>query len=61
MKEAQQRRWAKSRGESEPQAPAKPEPTKPKRKLTRAAKAKLVANLKKARAVKAAKPKDTAS
>jgi hypothetical protein len=60
MKEAQQRRWAKIRGESQPPAPATAEPARPKRKLTAAAKAKLVANLKKARAVKAAKAKAAA-
>jgi hypothetical protein len=54
MKEAQQRRWAKVRGEFQA---AKAEPAKPKRKLSAAAKAKLVANLKKARAAKAAKAK----
>ncbi len=52
MKEAQQRRWAKVRGESQA---AKAEPAKPKRKLSAAAKAKRVANLKKERAAKAAK------
>ena len=31
MKEAQQRRWAKIKGESEPSAPATPEPPKAKR------------------------------
>jgi hypothetical protein len=36
MKEAQQRRWARIKGESEPLAPAKVEPTKPKRKLSAA-------------------------
>jgi hypothetical protein len=36
MKEAQQRRWAKIRGESEPSAPTTPEPAKPKRKLSKA-------------------------
>jgi hypothetical protein len=35
MKEAQQRRWAKIRGESESPAPASPEPSKAKRKLLR--------------------------
>jgi hypothetical protein len=55
--EAQRKRWAASRGESEA---ATPEPAKPKRKLTAAAKAKLVANLKKARAAKAAKAKAAA-
>lgn len=58
MREAQQRRWAKVRGESEPSAPV--EPPKSKRKLSAAAKAKLVANLKKARAAKAAKAKTAA-
>jgi len=52
MREAQQRRWAKFRGESES---VKAEPAKAKRKLSAAAKVKLVANLKKARAAKAAK------
>jgi len=59
MKEAQQRRWAKIRGESEPTQAAAP-PTKPKRKLSASVKAKLVANLKKARAAKAAKAKAAA-
>ena len=37
MKEAQQRRWAKLRGESEPPLDsAKPKPAKPKRKLSAA-------------------------
>ena len=36
MKEAQQRRWAKIKGESEPAAPAKPVAPKPKRKLSAA-------------------------
>ena len=36
MKEAQQRRWAKIRGESEPPAQARPEATKAKRKLSAA-------------------------
>ena len=57
MREAQQRRWAKVRGEAEPAQTAAPLPSKPKRKLSAAAKAKLVANLKKARAAKAAKAK----
>jgi hypothetical protein len=55
--EAQRKRWAATRGESEATTP---EPAKPKRKLTAAAKAKLVANLKKARAAKAAKAKAAA-
>src|ERR1035441_9671262 len=36
MKEAQQRRWAKIRGESEPSAPTTPEPKKAKRTLSKA-------------------------
>src|ERR1035437_4164318 len=36
MREAQQLRWAKIRGESEPTAPATPEAQKPKRKLSKA-------------------------
>jgi len=43
MKEAQQRRWAKIRGESAPPAPVTPEPSKPKRKLSKAGKAAIVA------------------
>jgi len=54
MKEAQQRRWAKVRGGS---PTAAPEPVRPKRRLSAATKAKLVANLKKSRAAKAAKAK----
>ena len=59
MMEAQQRRWAKVR-RGDPSEPPAPEPTKPKRKLTAAAKAKLVANLMKARAAKTAKAKAAA-
>jgi hypothetical protein len=54
--EAQRLRWAKAKGE----APATPEPPKPKRKLSAATRAKLVANLKKARAAKVAKAKAAA-
>ena len=51
MKEAQQRRWAKIRGESEPPSPA----TAPaKKKMSRARKAALLANLEKARSARAA-------
>ena len=57
MKEAQQRRWAKIRGESATPAPAT---SKPKRKLSKARKAALVANLAKARAARAAKRADAA-
>src|ERR1035437_9442228 len=64
MKEAQQRRWAKIRGESEQSAPATPEPAKPKRKLSKAGKAAIVAALKKRWAAKKAatsKPKPLAT
>jgi hypothetical protein len=47
MKEAQQRRWAKIKGESEPPAPAAAEPSKPKRKLSKEGRAAIVAALKK--------------
>jgi hypothetical protein len=57
MRAAQKMRWAKIKGESEPAQPAATKPSKPKRKLSAAAKARLVANLKKARAAKAAKAK----
>jgi valyl-tRNA synthetase len=46
MKEAQQLRWAKIRGESEPPVAA-PEQPKPKRKLSKAGRAAIVAALKK--------------
>jgi hypothetical protein len=55
--EAQRKRWAASKVQAEA---ATPEPAKPKRKLSAAAKTKLVANLKKARAAKAAKAKAAA-
>ena len=54
MKEAQQRRWAKIRGESESPAPARREPEKPKRKLSAAGRAAIVAALKKRWATKKA-------
>jgi hypothetical protein len=54
MKEAQQRRWAKIKGESEPQAPATAEPAKPKRKLSKAGKAAMIAATKKRWALKQA-------
>ena len=47
MKEAQQRRWAKIRGESESPVPATAESSKPKRKLSKAGRAAIVAALKK--------------
>ncbi len=56
MRDAQKRRWAKVRGEAQPAKPAAA-PTRPRRKLSAAAKARLIANLKKARAAKAAKAK----
>jgi hypothetical protein len=54
MREAQQRRWAKVRGESEPPAPTTPQPAKPKRKLSKAGRANIVAALKKRWAAKKA-------
>jgi hypothetical protein len=55
MKEGQQRRWAKIRGEAEsPSSPVKPEAVKPKRKLSAAGKANIVAALKKRWAAKKA-------
>jgi hypothetical protein len=54
---AQKTRWAKIKGEAEPAAPAPTQAPKPRRKMSAAAKAKLVANLKKARAAKAAMAK----
>src|ERR1017187_5426694 len=55
--EAQRKRWAASKVQAEA---ATPGPAKPKRKLSAAAKANLVANLKRARAAKAAKAKSAA-
>src|ERR1039458_9842120 len=40
---AQKARWAKIKGESEPSTPAKPEAAKPKRKLSKAGRAAIVA------------------
>jgi hypothetical protein len=54
MREAQQRRWAKVRGESAPAAATTPEPAKPKRKLSKAGRARIVAALKKRWAAKKA-------
>ena len=59
MAAAQKARWAKIKGEAEKPAPA-PAP-KAKRKLSAAAKAKLVANLVKARRAKARKMKSAAT
>jgi hypothetical protein len=47
MKEAQQLRWAKIRGEAEPSAPVTTEKSKPKRKLSKEGRANIVAALKK--------------
>lgn len=47
MKEAQQRRWANIRGESEPPAPATATAPKAKRKLSKAGRAAIVAATKK--------------
>jgi hypothetical protein len=61
MKEAQQQRWAKIRGESAP-APTTQELSKPKRKLSKAGRAAIVAALKKrwaAKRVEAAKAAPT--
>jgi len=59
---AQKARWAKIKGESEAPAPAPAQALRQaRRKLSPAAKAKLVANLKKARAAKAAKAKSAAT
>src|ERR1017187_4201907 len=60
MKEAQQRRWAKIRGESEPPAPTTQEPAKPKRKLSKAGRAAIVAALKERWAAKRAAAKKPA-
>jgi len=59
MKEAQQRRWAKVRGESAPAAV--PEPSKPKRRLSKAGRAAIVAALKKRWATKRAEAGKSAS
>jgi hypothetical protein len=64
MREAQQRRWASIRGESKPAAPATPVAPKPKRKLSKAGKAAIVAALKNrwaAKKAEAAKSKPAAA
>ena len=61
MREAQQLRWSKIRGETKAPPKAPTEAPKPKRKLSAEARAKLVANLKKARAAKAAKAQSAAT
>jgi hypothetical protein len=55
--DAQRKRWAASKVQAEPPAPAT---SKPKRKLSKARKAALVANLAKARAARAAKRAEAA-
>jgi hypothetical protein len=55
--EAQRKRWAASKKAAEPPAPAT---SKPKRKLSKAGRAALVANLAKARAARAAKRAEAA-
>jgi hypothetical protein len=54
MKQGQVWRWSKIPGESEPSEPAKAEPSKPKRILSKAGKANIVAALKKRWAAKKA-------
>jgi DNA-binding protein HU-beta len=54
MKEAQQRRWAKIRGEFPPPAPATPKPERAKRQLSKAGRANIVAATKKRWAAKKA-------
>lgn len=69
MKEAQQLRWAKTRGESVPPAPATPEPPTPKRRISEEGMKRIIAATKKrwglkraadAAALKQAKPRKTA-
>jgi hypothetical protein len=61
MKEAQQRRWAKIKGESEPPSePVTLQAAKPKRKLSKAGRAAIVAALKKRWAAKKAAAVKTA-
>jgi len=57
MKEAQQLRWANIRGESEAPAPTAQKPAQPKRKLSKAGRANIVAALKKRWAAKKAAEK----
>jgi hypothetical protein len=47
MREAQQRRWAKVRGESEPSASPTPEPKKPKRRISEGGLKRIIAATKK--------------
>ena len=57
MREAQQRRWAKVRGESEPSAPTKPEAPKPKRRISKEGMARIIAATKKRWRLQKAAPK----
>jgi hypothetical protein len=54
MKEAQQRRWAKIRGESGPSASPTPEPEKPKRRISEEGMKRIIAATKKRWALKRA-------
>ena len=58
--DAQRKRWAESKKESEPSSPVAPEAPKPKRKLSAAGKAAIVAALKKRWAAKRAAAKKAA-
>ena len=57
MKEAQKRRWAKIRRESEPPAPASPEPAKPKRRISKEGMARIIAAPRNVKAAKAQQQK----
>jgi hypothetical protein len=59
MKEAQQRRWAKVRGESQRPLPAELESPKPKRKLSEAGRKAIIAATKRRWALKRAKAATT--
>ena len=58
--DAQRKRWAESKKESEPSSPVAPDAAKPKRKLSAAGKAAIVAALKKRWAAKRAAAKKAA-
>src|ERR1019366_9104533 len=58
--DAQRKRWAESKKESEPSSPVAPDAAKPKRKLSAACKAAIVAALKKRWAAKRAAAKKAA-
>jgi hypothetical protein len=59
MKEAQQRRWAKVRGESGLPAPVAPEPEKPKRRISKEGMKRIIAATKKRWAKKRAEAAKT--